>query len=930
MRSPVRRRRTTLLAAGAAVAALGLAGAPSAGAGPGGLSAGPSGDPGATAIAQIAALEKVKASLTPAQRKLDSQLARAVRGTTDASVLAAVPRLRSSVPSGKSALVDVDVAATVSGALLDRLAGVGARVVYASKSVGSVRAAVPLSALETVAGWADVQAVRQAARAITANEAPVAPLTKQQRTARLEAGLERALATSGAASGPVVSEGDRTHAADTARATTHVSGVGVKVCVLSDGVDSLAASQVAGELPAVDVLPGQAGSGDEGTAMLEIVHDLAPGASLGFATAFISDASFADNIRALRAAAHCTVIVDDVIYFNEPPFQDGPIAQAVNAVTTSGALYFSSAGNEGNVLDGTSGTYEHQFVASPEGIGKFKGAAHDFKPGPETQILDPFSPASSGTPTLLYWADPLGAAADDYDLYAVDGAGNVLAASNDVQNGTQDPIEGFYLPSGTDVGVAVVKYAGADRFLHLQSYRGRIATNDTGLTPYSTNGATHGHSSAVRAFSVAAAPAAGPLPFDLEPGDPPNPSGPYPGVFTSAQRPERFTSDGPRRIFFAPDGSPAPQVRQKPEITAADGVSTSLPDFTPFFGTSAAAPHAAAIAALVLSGNPGAGLTTVRRAFYTTALDLRPPGVDNRTGHGILRADKVLRYTGATAQPLVRPGEPRITSTSDGDLFLEPGESGTISVPATNIGDNVATSVGLRVTSSAPSVGVTPTTRTIGTLAKGATRSASFTVSIAASWPLGKPVPLTIRASFVGALSPTSELVSLPTGQPGPVSTFAYAGPPVPIPDADPAGASVSIPVAGVGRPSSLTFSVDGSRCTTDEGATTVGIDHTYVADLVGTLTSPSGATATIFSRGGGSGNNLCQAVFDDAATTPFDQATSDQAPFTRPWQPTSPLAALLGASADGTWRFSVVDVAGSDTGSIRAVSLHIAGYVRN
>ena len=89
--------------------------------------------------------------------------------------------------------------------------------------------------------------------------------------------------------------------------------------------------------------------------MLEIIHDIAPNAELGFATAFDSDASFADNIRALRFEAGCDIIVDDVLYFNESPFQDGLIAQAVNAVTADGALYFSSAGNEGNVADGTSG-----------------------------------------------------------------------------------------------------------------------------------------------------------------------------------------------------------------------------------------------------------------------------------------------------------------------------------------------------------------------------------------------------------------------------------------------------------------------------------------------------------------------------------------------------------------------------------------------
>ena len=78
------------------------------------------------------------------------------------------------------------------------------------------------------------------------------------------------------------SEGDLTHGASQARAFYAVTGAGVKVGVISDGVDSLATLQASGDLPAVEVLPGQAGSGDEGSAMLEIVHDLAPGAQLAF------------------------------------------------------------------------------------------------------------------------------------------------------------------------------------------------------------------------------------------------------------------------------------------------------------------------------------------------------------------------------------------------------------------------------------------------------------------------------------------------------------------------------------------------------------------------------------------------------------------------------------------------------------------------
>ena len=94
----------------------------------------------------------------------------------------------------------------------------------------------------------------------------------------------------------------------------------------------------------------------------------------------------------------------------------------------------------------------------------------------------------------------------------------------------------------------------------------------------------------------------------------PNPSGPFPGVYTRSQQSETFTSDGPRRVFYQPDGTPITpgnftstggEVRQKPDIAAADGVLTTVPGFERFFGTSASAPHAAAIAALIAVRQPG-------------------------------------------------------------------------------------------------------------------------------------------------------------------------------------------------------------------------------------------------------------------------------------------------------------------------------------
>jgi subtilisin-like proprotein convertase family protein len=853
---------------------------------------------------QIAALQKIKRSLSPAERKLDSRLAVDLRGK----------------PAGR---VEVDVRLAKPGTdLVPRLARLGATVHDVSTRLGTLRVTVPASAVRTIAGWSEVERVDPAARAMTMRIGGKAT-TKEERGASGEA-VRRAAAA-------VVSEGVAAHGVNTVFARDRVTGTGVKVCVLSDGVDSLGASQAAGELPAdVDVLPGEEGDGDEGTAMLEIVHDMAPGAELGFATAFTSDAGFADNIRALRFEAGCDVIADDILYFNESPFQDGPIAESVNAVTTDGALYFSSAGNEGNTLDGTSGNYENDFRGSGRSVGKFAGEAHDFDPGPAVQVFEPLSDASSaGVPVTLWWADPLGGAADDYDLYLFDADGGIVNFAQDVQDGDDDPFEILGTPAfgGEGLRLAVVRFSGAPRYFQLSALRGRFSAAE-GLPAWVTPGVTRGHSAAQQAFSMAAAPAAGPLPFDLEPGDPPNPSGPFPGVFTAAQLPERFTSDGPRRMFFDAAGAPAPQTRQKPDFTAADGVSTSVPDFEQFFGTSAAAPSAAGIAALVRSGNPTATIADVREAFAATALDLAPAGIDPRTGRGLLRADSVVEYTGATPQPLVRAEAPTVTTTTDSDRFLEPGETATVRLPVTNVGDGTATGISVVLTSPDADVTIAPRTRAYGDLPPGATVSRDFTVTLAASHPLGKPVTLVARVTFAGVLSPTQATLKLAVGQPASTPVrFSYTGPAVPIPDASTVGVSLPLAVTGIGYASDITFSIDGTQCTEAVGATTVGIDHTYVGDLTGTLTSPAGKTAVLFQRRGATGENLCQVVFDDDAATPFATVVAADDPFTGTWRPQDPLATLLEDAVDGTWTFKVTDGAASDTGSVRAFTLSLTGF---
>ena len=336
--------------------------------------------------------------------------------------------------------------------------------------------------------------------------------------------------------GAATSEGDVTHQVAAARAAFNVDGTGVKVGVVSDGVDNLAASVASGDLPAVTVLPNEAGSGSEGRAMLEIIHDLAPGAQLFFATYQGGQAAVAQHILDLQAAG-CTVIVDDFTYATEPPFQDGVIAQAIDTVTAAGVTYLSSAGNYGRKSAANSGAWEGDFVA---GTVKPVGTFLDFDPGPALREVDRLN-AQPNDVLILTWADPLGAAADDYDLFVIDVNNVVVASSTNVQAGAADPVEGVVLPPGA-AGVFVVLASGSPRYLRLQVLR-RGA-----LVDFSTGGVAFGHNAGRNTISVAATPAAAPVPG--------GPTGPYPGPFTVANTTEPFSSDGPRRVFFSPTGTP--------------------------------------------------------------------------------------------------------------------------------------------------------------------------------------------------------------------------------------------------------------------------------------------------------------------------------------------------------------------------------------
>ncbi len=556
---------------------------------------------------QIAALFQEKAARTPTQQKINTQLLFAAKERRAGFINNRVPKLHAAVkfePAGRENRVKVDINATVTDELLAAIAAAGGEILENFPEYHSIRAILPLDQVEPLASREEIKFIRPAVGAVTNT-------------------------------GTINSEGDVSHRSNLAR-LYGAAGFGIKVAVLSDSLDdghsALAHSRATGNIGTVTILPGQAGTGEaEGLAMLEIVHDLAPSAQLYFATGFGSAASFAQNIRNL-AAAGCKVIIDDVTDFDEPPFQDGVIAQAVNDVSAQGVLFFSSARNSGNKNDGTSSTWEGDFVDGGD-ASFYDGAGSRYHAFSTTSLTTNVTSTNQARADL-FWADPLGGSFNDYDLFVLDNAGNVLRSSLDTQNGSQDPYESV---NTLNVGerILVVKFSGAGRFLHLDTGRCHLSI--------STAGCVRGHnaSGAPNAFSVAETSAA-------------NRTTPFTGGTANPVITE--SSDGPRRMFFFPNGSAITPgnfsstgglLLLKPDITAASGVKTSLPTtsgLNPFFGTSAAAPHAGAIAAQILSFRPGLSAAKVRAALNHSCLGIEAAGFDRDSGFGIIMALAALDF----------------------------------------------------------------------------------------------------------------------------------------------------------------------------------------------------------------------------------------------------------------------------------------------
>lgn len=467
---------------------------------------------------------------------------------------------------------------------------------------------------------------------------------------------------------PVVSQGDTAQRSWIARKKYNVNGKGVKVGILSDSYNNLGTASAGvfrGELPGtgnpfdfkkpVEVLqdlPDSSGT-DEGRAMAEIVHDVAPGAAIAFHTAFLGEANFAQGIQDL-ADKGCKVITDDIFYYDEPFFQDGIIAQSVDQAKKKGVTYFSAAGNQSN------SSYESNYRATTDEVfGAGNGTAHNFSAaGDPPRYYQPIFIPSGGTFIASFqWDQPSFSAGgdgaiSDFDIYLIDQLGNIVAAGATDNIASGDPIEVFGYDNRTPDNVfflVIVKFAGpnASRLKYTLYNAGQFFVTNPAI-PGLFAPALTGHAKAAGAIAVGAAFYAN-----------------TPAYAVDTPKVEVFSSLGGVANYFDGAGNRSiAEVRRKPEITAPDGGNTSF--FAPFgngdivqdadaypnfFGTSAAAPHAAGVAALMIEAEklnnltPGQikGILSSKTAdmddIYTTGFDR---GFDFNTGYGLIKADEAV------------------------------------------------------------------------------------------------------------------------------------------------------------------------------------------------------------------------------------------------------------------------------------------------
>lgn len=587
--------------------------------------------------------------------------------TAGAIEYAAPPRLRDEVRAGGlriSADGFVQVYVETLGhidELAKQLQPVQARIERSNARAGIVQAWVPASMLYTVASLPAVHHVRQ----------PDYPVSN---------------------AGSIMTEGDAVVTADVLRASIPgLDGSGVTIGVIADGVAGLAESQASGDLPAVDTTTCNVAGGDpggpptaprsEGTAMLEIIHDLAPDADLMFGNfGFSSGLAFNDAVNCL--AEEADIVVDDIGFFGAGPYDGTSIISqnTADALNSGGRIraYVTAAGNQAGRH------YQGSFIDSGFLImsGGDVWSAHEFHDTDLEYPVEHFglvnAPANfnrfrlgpGGTATVIVvWDDPWGASSNDYDIFFSEGT-ELQQCSARRQDGDDDPTEscGFanlFSPVDRTIDIFLANYQGAAQPRVLDMFvvcSGCVPLVTLNYLDFTTRGSSIPNQ-ADAGGSPASVITAGAVRFNSPTGI------------------ERFSGHGSTE-----DG------RTKPDVVGPDNVCvTGAGGFNAsgavcqtvgrrFLGTSAAAPHVAAVAALLLECNPDLSRTALYDAIVNTSVDTGDPGPDQVYGHGLVDALAAAIDVGYCGEPTPTPSAtptPTLTPTPTSTPTITPTPTDT-------------------------------------------------------------------------------------------------------------------------------------------------------------------------------------------------------------------------------------------------------------